>query len=229
MCGRFTVSKSAEEVAKRFDVTVPTERYKRRYNGAPGDLLPVIASQSPKTLHFFKWGLLPGWTEAPPKGNGSINARIETVSEKPSFKFAYQQQRCLVPADSYFEWKVNGKQKIPYRIMLKDNPLFAFAGLWEKWEDPKTGKPLFSFCILTQPAIHKMAHIHDRMPIILSRINEKLWLDPDTDVQELHGLLKPPNESDLLYHTVSQQVNKVGNDSPDLLKPHQYSIQGSLF
>jgi len=229
MCGRFTVTKSADELEKRFSITVDRQQFKRRYNAAPGELLPVITDQAPAALQFFKWGLVPGWAKTPPSGTSTINARIETVAEKPSFKFAYQQQRCLVPADSYFEWKSNGKQKLPYRIMLKESHLFAFAGLWERWKDPKTEQELHSFCIITRAAVHKLGHIHDRMPIILSRINEKLWLDREMPTAELEALLQPPNENDLVYHTVSPQINKVGNDSPEVIKPHQYNVQGSLF
>ncbi len=229
MCGRFTLTKTAKEVEKRFEARFEGGNYKRTYNASPGNVLPVITGEQPDSLRHFRWGLVPGWAKDAAIGYKTINARVETIAEKPAFKFAFQRQRCLVPADSYYEWKASGKEKIPWRIMLKGGPLFAFAGLWEQWKNLENNETLHSFTIITRPAVHRVAHLHDRMPVILSRINEQLWLDTELPQEDLEKLLQPVNEKDLDFYTVSQRVNKTENDTPDLVKPHKYNVQGSLF
>ncbi|WP_020530633.1 SOS response-associated peptidase [Flexithrix dorotheae] len=228
MCGRYTITKKAEEIEKRFEARISAESFEKKWNAAPSNLLPIITNHEPQIIQQYKWGLIPGWAKDEAIGFNTINARVESVTEKPAFKFAFTKQRCLVLADGYYEWKKIGKEKIPYRITLDDGALFAMAGLWEKWTNPQ-GQITHSFSVITLPAPHKIAHIHDRMPAILSRINEQHWLENDLSDDERIELLQPPAEKYLGFYSVSKQVNSATNEGPDLIKPHNYSVQGSLF
>ncbi|UZR93372.1 SOS response-associated peptidase [Chondrinema litorale] len=228
MCGRFTLVKEKKQIEERFDAKFDGDLFRKNYNASPGSFLSVITNDQPKAIQPFHWGLVPSWAKNMQMAFKTINARKETIQEKPAFKFAYDYQRCLVLADGYYEWKMYGKNKVPYRITLKNDSLFAMAGLWEKWEQTN-GNTLHSFSIVTIPAISNIAHIHDRMPVILSRINEQKWLDTELPGKQIYDELVAPPTSDIKFYTVSQKVNKADNNAAELIEPHAHSIQGSLF
>lgn len=176
-------------IKERFGVTVRSAVWKARYNCAPTQDLAVISSEDPHALSFYRWGLIPRWAKDPSIGNKMINARAETVTEKPAFRASFRNRRCLVPADGFYEWKKSGTRKIPYRIGLLDGSPFSMAGLWDKWVSPD-GEIIHSFSILTTVPNQLMKEIHDRMPVILEPAAEKIWLG-DTTQKELMELLRP--------------------------------------
>jgi len=215
MCGRFSFAAMDEMIKERFGVRVRTAIYKARYNCSPTQNLAVITPEEPGELSFFRWGLIPSWAKDPAIGNRMINARSETVTEKPSFRNAFRHRRCLVPADSFYEWKRNG-QKVPYRILMKDESLFSMAGLWERWTAPD-GEIICSFSILTTTPNGLMAGIHDRMPVILTPEDEKRWLTP-MPVQDLLALLRPFPEALMKAYPVTKLVNSARNEGAELWK-----------
>jgi putative SOS response-associated peptidase YedK len=224
MCGRYTIIAKAEEIEKRFEVEVP-QHYTPRYNAAPTQLLPVITNEHPEKLSFYHWGLVPSWyseTENPAK---LINARLETIVEKPSFAAAFKARRCLVISDGFYEWKrMTSKSKVPYRVFPKHKGLFAYAGLWEQYKnDDQT--MLHSFAIITTEAKEATAHIHHRIPVILNPESEKTWLDHGLSAAEHLELLKSRQNSDLQYHPVSSLVNSIFNDDERLITPTPPSDQ----
>lgn len=213
MCGRFSLTVNEAELNEFFETSGGDAPYVARYNCAPTQMLAVITNEKPQQLSYFKWGLIPGWAKDPSIGHKMINARAETLSEKPSYKTALRTRRCLVPADAFYEWRQNG-DKIPYRIFLKSSRLFAFAGLWDRWRAPD-GSEISSFTIITTGANEFMQAIHNRMPVILNREDEKLWLGSD-NAGELLELLKPyPGEMDAF--PVSKLVNSPANDFPEVM------------
>lgn len=216
MCGRYSFILEDELIRERFGVTVRTAVYKARYNCAPSQDLAVISDEDPGTLSLYRWGLIPFWAKEPSIGNKLINAKSETILEKPSFKGSFRNKRCLVLADGYYEWKKE-KDKIPYRITLKDNLPFAFAGIWDKWTS-SDGEIVHSFSILTMASPPEMQQIHDRMPVILSRKDEMKWLERGGD-SELLDLIKPFPVRDLSAYPVSKEVNSPRNDNPELIVP----------
>ncbi|MBL7023410.1 MAG: SOS response-associated peptidase, partial [Candidatus Marinimicrobia bacterium] len=167
MCGRFTVIKSKEELEKRFGAKVSKNQYQKRYNAAPSQELPVITNSAPKLVQFYKWGLIPFWAKDKNIGYRLINAKAETITQKPSFRNAIKERRCLVCADGYYEWKNTKEGKIPYRISLKGDELFAFAGIWEVWSSSE-GQRINSFSIITVESNEQVKGIHQRMPVILT-------------------------------------------------------------
>jgi len=215
MCGRFSLTVNEAELNEFFETSGGDAPYVARYNCAPTQMLAVITNENPRQLSYFKWGLIPGWAKDPSTGHKMINARAETLSEKPSYKTALRTRRCLVPADAFYEWRQNG-DKIPYRIFLKNSRLFAFAGLWDRWRAPD-GSEISSFTIITTGANEFMQAIHNRMPVILNREDEKLWLGSN-NAGELLELLKPyPGEMDAF--PVSKLVNSPANDFPEVMVP----------
>ena len=217
MCGRYTIIAKAEEIEKRFNVEVP-DTYTARYNAAPTQVLPVITNQSPEGLSFFHWGLIPSWAKNKSISSKLINARSETIAEKASFKNALKNRRCLVLADGFYEWKKsNKKSKIPYRIFLSTRELFAFAGLWEEFEDEEQ-KIIHTFTIVTTAANSSISQIHERMPVILDKKSEHRWLAEGISTEEMLQILSFPHESKLEFHPVSPMVNSVANDGPELIK-----------
>lgn len=168
----------------------------------------------------MRWGLIPHWAKDSSFGSRLINARSETVSQKPAFRRAFQRARCLVPADGFFEWKKSESgNKEPMRITMKHGTLFAFAGLWEKWMDA-TGNAVYSFTILTTHPNEKMRRLHHRMPVILKESDEWIWLDPTIhDPGVLHSLLSPCESEDIEMYPVSTVVNSPKNDGPECIRP----------
>jgi putative SOS response-associated peptidase YedK len=216
MCGRYSFILEDEMIKERFGVTVRSAIYKARYNCAPTQNLAVISNENPGELSLYRWGLIPSWAKDPAIGNRMINAKSETILEKPSFKTPFKSRRCLVLADGFYEWKKE-PVKTPYRITRKDGSAFAMAGIWDKWTSPD-GEIIHSFSILTTGPNSLMEKIHDRMPVILDPENEKKWIS-ETGQEELIGLLKPCDPGMLIAFPVSSAVNSPRNDIPEILVP----------
>jgi putative SOS response-associated peptidase YedK len=183
MCGRYSFAPDLKIVNEHYDISVNDGDLTPNYNCAPSQLLPVITNDKSIGFNFFRWGLIPFWAKDISIGNKFINARSETILEKPSFRNAFRQRRCLVPADAFYEWKQEVKEKIPYRIFLKNQNIFSMAGIWEKCKLPN-GETIFSFAIITTQPNTLMTKIHNRMPVILDKKGEDLWIN-NTDEKEL--------------------------------------------
>jgi putative SOS response-associated peptidase YedK len=217
MCGRYSLSKSKIELEERFQAEMLVD-FKQRFNIAPTQLVPVITSDSPKGFSFFYWGITPDFGQNKPVAQKLINARSETITEKISFKGSFQRRRCLIPADGFFEWKKLGKKtKIPYRFTLREDEIFSFAGIWEEYETV-SGESQHTFLILTTTPNEVVEEVHDRMPVILKRDQEKKWLDKYSSEEELAKMLLPFPAELMQSYTVSPLVNSVQNDSPGILR-----------
>lgn len=226
MCGRYTLTSKGDEVALLFDLTdIPA--LPARFNLAPTQEAAVVRVPSPgapRHLDLLRWGLVPYWAEDPSIGNRMINARSESVADKPAYRSSFRKQRCLVPTDGFYEWKKEGKLKQPYHIRRKDRLPFAFAGLWSRWR-PKGGgvgdiQPLETFTILTTDANELIRPLHDRMPVIIGPESFDLWLDPRVDDRaRLQELLVPYDPSVMETVPVSRLVNSPANDVADCIAP----------
>lgn len=220
MCGRFTRKENMKHVAELLGLPIPPP-LAPRYNIAPSQLVACVRTNpdtSEREWVELKWGLVPSWAKDPSVGHKLINARGETVDEKPSFRKAFKQQRCLILADGFYEWKREGKTKQPYYISLKDNRPFAFAGLWERWE--KEDPAIESCSLITIHANSLMEPIHHRMPVILPEQVYASWLDPKLkNTVYLSGLLEPYKAEEMDAYPVSTMVNNPRNDSPECVAP----------
>lgn len=213
MCGRFTLTQSAEEITEFFGLSEVLE-LTPRYNIAPSQLIAAIiqdkGSQENK-LKWMRWGLIPSWAKDTRIGYKLINARSETLTEKPSFRNAFKHRRCLIIADGFYEWQKQEKHKQPYYIQLRDKQPFAFAGLWETWQQ-EDEKAIISCTIITTEANALMQPIHDRMPVILSPDVYEQWLDPTfAQSNDLQEYLKP-YDSEMIATPVSNVVNNPVHD-----------------
>jgi putative SOS response-associated peptidase YedK len=220
MCGRFTQTSSSSEIESAFDLDrVPS--LEPKYNIAPTQQIATILrsnSDSDRTFQMLRWGLIPSWAKDSKIGAKLINARAETVAEKPSFRSAFRHSRCLIITSGFYEWQriENGKQ--PFYIQQIDNLPFAFAGLWTTWQ-PQDGETISTCTIITTEANEIMQPIHDRMPVILESANYDLWLDPTVQKSEfLQPLLQPYNSDKLKTHPVSTLVNNPRHDSSECLE-----------
>ena len=212
MCGRFTLITDIDSLQQQFSFQNGELTYQPRYNIAPTQPVLTVVHRGVNLAEFMRWGLIPSWAKDISVGARMINARSETVAEKPSFRRALQQRRCLVLADGFYEWQGKGKAKIPMYIALKTGRSFAMAGLWETWRDP-LGEVIRSCTIITTAANEVLEPIHHRMPVILEEDQEAVWLDPDlTDADRLTGLLKPYPPDMVQAHRVSTLVNTPRND-----------------
>ncbi|MBN2497206.1 MAG: SOS response-associated peptidase [Deltaproteobacteria bacterium] len=218
MCGRFAIISPADELREAFAL-LEAGPYEPRYNAAPTQLLPVIPNRGERRLELFRWGLIPHWSRDPGIGAKLINARAETLTEKPSFRQAFARQRCLVPANGFYEWKRSGRTKQPYFIRTRAKAPFAFAGLWDCWRGPDTG-PLCSFTIVTCAPGPELAQIHDRMPVILPPEAYATWLAAGPQpADELQALLVPFAGEELEVFPVSTAVNSPRSEGPELIRP----------
>lgn len=215
MCGRFTLRTSAQEVAKTFGL-VDVLDFRLRYNVAPTQHVLTITLQDGKRQgQLRRWGLVPSWADDPKIGYRMINARAETVADKPAFRSAFKRSRCLVVADGFYEWKkgADAKTKQPHYIRLKEHRPFAFAGLAERWS--RNGETVESCTLITTDPNELMAEIHDRMPAILPKDDYDLWLDPEFEGKEkLLSLLRPYPADDMKAYPISTLVNSPKNDVP---------------
>jgi putative SOS response-associated peptidase YedK len=222
MCGRFTLTADPADLQDAFEwVNFGNAELSPRYNIAPTQPIAVIANTGTNKLDFFTWGLVPFWAKDPSIGNRMINARAETLAEKPSFKNAFKRRRCLIMADGFYEWqKLPGeKTKIPTYIHLKDRKSFAFAGLWEEWISPD-GSHILSATIITTEPNEIVKPIHNRMPVILPESAYEQWLTPEeVDSQNLSALLRPFDASQMETYPVSRMVNNPRNDHPNCIRP----------
>lgn len=220
MCGRFTVQLPSADVALAFGVQETARSVPPSFNVAPGQDVPVVVDEGGgRRLDAFRWGLIPSWAKDAAIGYKMINARAETLAEKPSFRQALLKRRCLILADGFYEWKSEGKRKVPYHITLKGGGIFAFAGLWEVWKPPE-GPAVRSCTIITLGANEFMSSLHHRMPAILPPESQGPWLDPaNHDREALMALLVPYPSGLMTAHPVSQEVNSPRNNSPRCVLP----------
>jgi putative SOS response-associated peptidase YedK len=217
MCGRYTLRANAEILSAEFFLTeVPVLR--PRFNVAPTQQVAVVTADRPDVVQQFRWGLVPGWAKDLAIGNRMINARADTLPEKPAFRNALKRRRCLVLADGFFEWKVEGKKKTPIFVHRKDDRPFAFAGLWESWRPADGAEPIHSCTFITTEPNALMAQFHDRMPVILPPESRGGWLSNAVlDADALARLLRPLEGDDLEAFPVSTAVNKPANDFPECI------------
>lgn len=224
MCSRYSITTKAEELEKRFKIEVD-DRFVQRYNAAPTQLLPVVTSESPQGFSFFYWGMSPGFSKNKALSPKFFNFKSETIAEKLSQKNALMHRRCLIPADGYFEWKQVGKRaKVPYRISLNSGEAFAFAGIWEEFEDEED-RPVHTFSIVTTLANEAIKGISDRMPVILNPSSEKIWMNEKSTFSELAAVLLPYPAEKIYLHTIASLINTLDNDGPELLSPAPASDQ----
>jgi len=221
MCGRFTLTTNPADLQDSFGGAIFPTKFAPRFNIAPSQPLLTIPNDGANTAAFFIWGLIPMWAKDPSIGNRLINARGETVAEKPSFRGSFKYKRCLILADGFYEWKANPgkKTKIPYFIHMKDRKPFAFAGLWDSWEGPD-GSNIKTCTIITTEPNELMAPIHNRMPVILHTRNYAKWLDTSPQTPEnLLPLIQPFPADNMSAYPISTLVNKPSNDSAELVVP----------
>lgn len=215
MCGRFSFALSDRIIEEHFGIDIENEDLSPRYNCSPSQNLAVITNENLKKLSYYKWGLVPFWAKEISIGNKMINAKAETVFKKPAFRNAIKSRRCLVPADSFYEWKQD-KGKTPYRILMKDESPFAMAGIWELWEDAE-GKPLYTFSVITTEANSMMLELHHRMPVIIDISKKKMWLSSES-TDELYSLMKPYSSDLMKTYPISKLVNSPVNDKVEIHK-----------
>ena len=217
MCGRFTLVAIPEDIQDAFDMAVDPSQVAPRYNIAPTqDVLSVVQRQEGRRAEMFRWGLVPSWANDAKIGNKMINARAETVFEKPGFRSASRRRRCLVVADGFYEWHRTPKERQPYRFGLKDWQPFGLAGLWESWRSPQ-GDHVRSCTIITTSSNELVGRVHSRMPVMLSAEGQGLWLDENKDVADLRELLVPYDAGEMDTYRVSSLVNSPSNDMPDVI------------
>jgi len=209
MCGRFTLKTLPKELEKRYDVRFKVGKYKPSYNIAPSKAIPVLPNDKPDEIIWMRWGMTPSWWRQ--KGRSLINVRQESLTTKHVFK-KLVNQRCLIPANGFYEWKKIGSKKVPYYFMLKDDDVFSFAGLWDKEENGK------SSAILTCEPNSIVAKIHDRMPCILKKEDEEKWLSEELDEVTLSKLLKPFPVSKMMAYEVGLAVNSPVSDDEQLIE-----------
>jgi putative SOS response-associated peptidase YedK len=213
MCGRYTLYTDLDRLIEQFELFRAAD-IQPRYNIAPSQMVPVVRqAEEGRELVAMRWGLIPSWAKDEKAGYSMINARAETVAEKPAFR----RRRCLIPVDGFYEWKKLERAKQPFHVRLRNGEPFAFAGLWEHWQGPE-GRTVESCAIIVTDANELMRPIHDRMPVILDRGSYATWLDPNlTDAERLKALLAPyPNER-MEAQPVSAAVNSPKNDRADLI------------
>jgi putative SOS response-associated peptidase YedK len=219
MCGRFSQFHGWEEIHAFLNIFGPPRNLPQRFNIVPTQDAAVVRwGAQGRGLDSLRWGLIPFWAKDNSMAARMINARAETVAEKPSFRNALQKRRCLVPADGFYEWRGKKGAKQPYRILTPGGGLFAFAGLWERWE--KGGEePIESFTIITTEANDTLAAVHARMPVILDPADFGTWLSPELAVNDALSLLRPAPNDAVEFHAVSKHVNNARNDDPDCITP----------
>jgi putative SOS response-associated peptidase YedK len=211
MCGRFTLMTPMDELVQRFRASKPLVQWTPRYNAAPTQDLLIITQEEPRRISVARWGLVPAWAKDVSIGSRMINARAETLAEKPAFKTLLAAKRCLVLADGFYEWKA-GPVKTPFLFQLRTQEPFAFAGLWDEWRH--NGETLRTFTIITTDPNNLLKEYHNRMPVILPQQAEATWLTGNGSVSEL---LKPFDADEMTSRKVSTRVNSPAAEGPELL------------
>jgi putative SOS response-associated peptidase YedK len=217
MCGRYSLAPT-ENIAARFDAQQEQLSLQPRYNVAPSQSLPVVVRNSPNRLVEMQWGLIPSWSKEPRAQFSTINARAETISKSPVFRGPFKSRRCLVPASGFYEWQRTSNGKQPFCIRLKDDDLFAFAGLYDIWRDAD-GNELYSYTVITTTPNRLVAPIHNRMPVILRRDDEDAWLDNKTEPTRLMSLLAAYPAEEMEAYPVSRALNNPANEGAELMQP----------
>jgi putative SOS response-associated peptidase YedK len=233
MCGRYRLSRRKEILAEQFDTDFDDLDWEPRYNIAPSQPVAVIRRVGPsqaRKASMMRWGLIPSWAADPTGGARSINARAETAASKPSFRDPLRKQRCLIPADAFYEWWRAAREKQPFCFEVGTGDVFAFAGLWDRWAGPG-GQILETCTIMTTTPNDLLADVHDRMPAILLAEDYDRWLDPKMQEGERAvGLLRPYDASRMRRYPVSMRVNLVTNDGPECSAPVELpATTGLLF
>jgi putative SOS response-associated peptidase YedK len=223
MCGRYTLTVNSDTIIRRFNIKDYIGEHSPRYNIAPAQVNPVVLlnEKHNRIMTSMKWGLIPHWSKDQTIGYKMINARAETIAEKPSFRKPLISQRCLVPADGYYEWQKTGMpgKRPPYRIVLKSSEVFAFAGLWDAWKNEE-GNLIHSYTIITTEADELISKIHPRMPVILKPENEDNWIDTENkDLKNIMPLLEPVPAKFTEMYEVSAKVGRADNDLEELILP----------
>ena len=216
MCGRYRLSRRKQVVEEYFEANSDEEDWSPRYNVAPTQPVATVRQAgTSRVLSMMRWGMVPSWAKDLSIGGSLINARSETLLDKPAFRDAFRTRRCLIPADGFYEWKKAGKERQPYHFGMNDGALFAFAGLWDRWRSP-TGQMLESCSILTTVPNALLKDVHDRMPVILPSRHYVTWLTaPATEAQRLTDLLVPFDANLMKRYAVSSLVNKAQNEVPE--------------
>ncbi len=221
MCGRFTQERPASELAEIFGAEPLVDDPGGHYNVAPTDEASVVVQREDRrAITAYRWGLIPHWATEAKVASRMFNARAETLTTSPAFRAAFQRRRCLVPVDSFYEWKREGTVRQPYRVIRSDGRPLALAGLWAGWRDPATETVRRTFTIVTTTPNDALRDLHDRMPVVLPDDAWDLWLGPaPADPGELLGLLVPNDEIELAIYPVVRDVNDVRRDGPALIEP----------
>jgi putative SOS response-associated peptidase YedK len=219
MCGRYTFTFDAKTLAAAFGMVPPGFHIVKGYNVAPGQHIVIVRPEKDHLVaDVAHWGLIPGWVKDPNTSPKPINARAETLTEKPTFRSAFKRKRCIVPASGFYEWKAEGKEKQPFYIHPTEGDLFAFAGLMEDWQGPD-GETMVSACIITTEPNDLMAGIHNRMPVILPKDVWGLWLDSAAQVKEVQPLLVPYPSKLMEAYPIGKAVGNTRIDGPELIVP----------
>jgi putative SOS response-associated peptidase YedK len=223
MCGRYAIYGPVSR-ANRDAIEFLGEEiaFHPTFNAAPTQNLPVFRASPERGREFtlLRWGLVPSWAKDPAIGARMINARSETVAQKPAFRAAFRRRRCLVPMSGFYEWQKAGGRKVPHFVGLLDTDVFAAAGLYEAWAGKDGAAPIESYTILTTVANDLMRAVHDRMPVILHERDYEAWLDPKNEkLEALNGLLMPFPAEEMRAYPISTRVNNTRNDGPELVEP----------
>jgi putative SOS response-associated peptidase YedK len=229
MCGRYKLIFDADALAARFAAILGDVTITPKYNIAPGTFEPIVRAEGDvRKIEAFWWGLVPHWAKDKSFGARTVNARSETVAEKPAFRSALRYRRCLVPADAYYEWKVlPGGGKQPYLFKMASNEPFAFGGLWETWNAPDG--ELRSFCTITTEPNELCARVHDRMPVIIAPDDYAQWLDPTVkDSGKALSMIRSYPSEEMIAYPVSLKVSSVRNQGPEVAEPLAGPVQGEL-
>jgi putative SOS response-associated peptidase YedK len=221
MCGRFTQQRPASELAEIFAAEPLADELGARYNVAPTDeAFVVVQREERRAITAYRWGLIPHWATERKAGSRMFNARAETLTASPAFRDAFRRKRCLVPVDSFYEWRRLGGARQPFRVARADGRPLVLAGLWAGWRDPEIDAVVRTFTIVTTSPNDQLADLHDRMPVILPDDAWAPWLAADgTDVAGLLGLFEPTDDIELVIHPVGRGVNDVRQDGPELIEP----------
>ena len=214
MCGRFSLSASEQKIQQELPFVETGSNLRISYNIAPTQHAYVVTNEQPDRLQYLTWGLIPFWSKEGKNSGKLINARSEGIEGKPSFRIPIRKKRCLVLADSFYEWRREGNKKIPYRILPKDDGLLVMAGIWDQWD--KDGYPVRSFSIITTSPNREVSSIHDRMPVILPSLEERQkWLEP-IDLDEVLIMMRPAVDDYFKIYRVSEELNSPRNNHPKL-------------
>ncbi len=230
MCGRFTQERPASELAEIFGAEPLVDDPGGHYNVAPTDEgLVVVQRGERRAVTAYRWGLIPHWAKDAKVGSRMFNARAETITTSPAFRDPFARKRCLVPVDSFYEWKREGTVRQPYRVVRRDGRPLALAGLWAGWREPDTDTVRRTFTIVTTTPNDALADLHDRMPVVIDEAAWDRWLDPTpADTSELLGLLGPNDGLDLEVYPVVRSVNDVRRDGPELIVPLGEAVQPTV-